>query len=108
MAKEISRTTRAAPAQDVDQELDHTDAVDRLVEALAQVSGPSTVITGPEWASQFRPPSIPGTINDKYVKAVLPIRAVAVFLAWVTWDWKRGAFVALVLFLVALLIKTRV
>lgn len=108
MAKEISRRSRAAPVQDVDQDMDQgVDPAALLAELLAHQAGPAQVITGPEWSTQFRPPSIPGTINDKYVKAMLPLRALGWFINWVTWDWKYGAFVGTVLLLIAILIHTR-
>lgn len=104
MAKEMEprrwANTEHAPVPVLDQEA--------LLEAiLARNAGPVAPVLGPEWASQFRPPAIPGTVQEKYVKAGLPVRAVAFFFLWITWDWKRGAFVALALALITLIFVTR-
>lgn len=101
------RRSRAPVDQPVDQSGTDMDPVAQLAEALAQLSGPTSVVSGPEWTHQFQPPVIPGTANATYTKAALPIRALGFFLLWVTWDWKRGAFVAVVAALILILIKTR-
>lgn len=81
--------------------------LEALAAILAQSAGPASPTLGPEWASQFRPPAIPGTIQEKYAKMGLPARGAAFFVLWVTWDWKRGAFVALALALIVLILATR-
>lgn len=95
MAKEMDR--RRTIDIDLDQHtgssLDHVDQAELIAAILAQREGQVVPVAGPDWASQFRPPAIPGTVQDKYTKALLWIRGVAFFLLWVTWDWKRGAFV---------------
>lgn len=104
MAKEMEPRRWAEmdqpPGQDVDQAA-------LIAAILAQSSGPSSVVAGPDWASQFRPPAIPGTIQATYAKAGIPARALGFFLLWITWDWKRGAFVAVVLLLLAAIFVTR-
>jgi hypothetical protein len=107
MAKEMESRRRT-----IDINLDHAtgqelDPADLLAAILAQNAGPAVPAFGPEWASQFRPPAIPGTVQEKYVRAGLPVRGVAFFLLWITWDWKRGAFVALALALITLIFVTR-
>jgi hypothetical protein len=64
-------------------------------------------VAGPDWAAQFRPPAIPGTFQDKYAKAGLPVRFLAFCMLWVTWDWKRGAFVLVAFLLIAAIVVTR-
>jgi len=107
MAREMEPRRR-----DIEIDLDHTPVQEldqaMLIEAiLAQRSGPAVPLAGPEWASQLRPPAIPGTVQDKYVKVGLPARVAAYAVLWVTWDWKRGAFVLLVLGLLTAIVVTR-
>ena len=82
---------------------------DALISALLDhyTATNSTIITGPEWATQVRPPAIPGTIQDRYVKATLWLRLIGFAIVWVTWDWKRGGFVALVTVLILVVVHTR-
>jgi hypothetical protein len=107
MAKEMESRRRT-----IDIDLDHAGGQDldqaALIAAiLAQREGHMVPVAGPDWAAQFRPPAIPGTLQDKYAKAGMPVRAVAFFFLWVTWDWKRGAFVLLVLALITAIFITR-
>ncbi|MEV0151571.1 MULTISPECIES: hypothetical protein [unclassified Nonomuraea] len=104
MAKEMEPRGWAELEHAGDQGMDQAALIAAI---LAQNAGPAAPVVGPEWASQVRPPAIPGTIQDKYAKMVTPIRAALMFGLWVTWNWKYGAFVAVVLALIALLIKTR-
>lgn len=57
-----------------------------------------------EWSQQLRPPAITGSVQEKWAKAAIPIRAFALFLLWITWHWTRVAALALVVSLVAVLI----
>jgi hypothetical protein len=104
MAKEMEPRRWAEmdqpPGQDVDQAA-------LIAAILAQSDGRMVPVAGPDWASQFRPPAVPGTIQDKYAKASLPARFLAFCILWVTWDWKRGAFVAVVVLLIAAIFVTR-
>lgn len=57
-----------------------------------------------EWSQQVRPPAISGTVQDKFAKGVTPIRAVALFLLWITWHWTRAAALGVVLLLITILL----
>jgi hypothetical protein len=107
MAKEMESQRRTIDIdldQDTGQEVDQAALIAAI---LAHQEGRMVPVAGPDWAAQFRPPAIPGTIQDKYVKAGLPVRFLAYCVLWVTWDWKRGVFVLLVLSLIALIFVTR-
>lgn len=107
MAKEME-PQRWARDVDLDQAVGQdVDQAAIIAAILAQREGQMVPVAGPEWTSVFRPPAIPGTFQDKYVKAGIPVRALAWFALWVTWDWKRGAFVALVVILIAAIFVTR-
>lgn len=103
MAKEM----QSRGGHDLDHAGPDVDQAALLAAILAQHEGQAVPVSGPEWASQFRPPAIPGTIQDKYAKAGLPFRGLGFFLLWITWDWKRGAFVVVLLLLVFAIFMTR-
>lgn len=86
---------------------DRRDHEAALLEALLSQRGSAQVVHGPEWAVQFRPPAMQGTFQAKYTNTLLPLRAVGWFILWVTWDWKRGAFVLAVAVLVVAIVQAR-
>lgn len=104
MAKEMEPRRWAELEHAQGQELDQVALLQAI---LAQNAGPASPVLGPEWASQLRPPAVPGTVQEKYAKAGLPVRVVAFFFLWITWDWKRGAFVLASLLLIAAIFVTR-
>lgn len=104
MGREMEPRGEARLVQPPDHELDQSEVLAHL---LAQYATPAGPTSGPDWATQFVPPFVPGTIQEKYVKAMLPLRGLGVFIGWVTWDWKRGAAVGLFVILIAVLIVTR-
>lgn len=60
-----------------------------------------------EWAGQLRPPAQPGTSREKFSKAVTPIRAVALFILWLTWSPVHVAGVGIVVGLIVILITIK-
>lgn len=101
---ELEEIVPAIVEETLEDRRDHEAA---LLEALLSQRGSAQVMHGPEWAAQFRPSAIPGTFQAKYTATLLPVRALAWFLMWVTWDWKRGAFVLAVAVLVVAIVQSR-
>lgn len=60
-----------------------------------------------EWSQQVRPPAIAGTVQEKWAKIASPVRAVALFILWITWHWTRAAALGLVLLLITVLLLVK-
>lgn len=56
-----------------------------------------------EWATQLRPPAMTGTLQEKWSKAVTPLRVPALFWLWITWHWARFAALLVVIALIMVL-----